>query len=280
MLHENLRIGTCSWNYACWVGLVYSQKYRTAAEYLSEYAKKYRTVEIDSCFYRIPFEKEIQAYKNAVDDNFMFTIKAPRDLTLTHLRENDKGATLRQNEKFLSAEYFNVFMDRLKQLSGNISAIMLEFEYLRKEKMPSLDIFLRKLEKFVQEIPRGIPIAIEPRNSNYLHEEYFSFLKDNNITHVFSEKQYMPPVTSVFEKYCRYLNNTVIIRLLGGNRALIEEKTKGNWNCIIDEKSEKASIVEMIKQALSQGKKVTLNVNNHYEGCAPLTIERIVASLR
>lgn len=93
--------------------------------------------------------------------------------------------------------------------------------------------------------------------------------------HVFSEKQFLPPVTSLFQKYSSYLTDTVIIRLLGGERAVIEEKTNKDWTKIVDEKEEKRAIVKMVKELLDFRKRVTLNVNNHYEGCAPLTIAEL-----
>ena len=45
-------IGTCSWNYDSWIGLVYDRKAPYSAAYLNEYARKYPTVEVDSWFYR------------------------------------------------------------------------------------------------------------------------------------------------------------------------------------------------------------------------------------
>jgi len=132
------------------MGLVYTRKYRTAAEYLREYAQKYRTVEVDSFFYRIPSEKDVLNYKEAVDDDFRFTIKAPQGITLTHHRVKEKGSALQPNENFLSAEFYADFIERIAQLSQNITAVMLEFEYLRKEKMGSLHLFLKALEGFVE----------------------------------------------------------------------------------------------------------------------------------
>jgi uncharacterized protein YecE (DUF72 family) len=43
-----LRIGTCSWKYPSWVGLVYSAE--RGIDYLAEYARKYDTVEVDQWF--------------------------------------------------------------------------------------------------------------------------------------------------------------------------------------------------------------------------------------
>ena len=83
----------------------------------------------------------------------------------------------------------------------------------------------------------------------------------------------MPSITTVYENFGRYLSDKVIIRLLGGDRKEIEQKTGERWNAIVDEKPEKAEIVEMVKDLLLKGKQVIVNVNNHYEGSAPKSIE-------
>ncbi len=56
-----------------------------------------------------------------------------------------------------------------------------------------------------------------------------------------------------------------------------KEKISGeNWNKIyISRDEELKEIIEMIKDLQNRGADVYLNVNNHYEGCAPLTIEKI-----
>ena len=55
------------------------------------------------------------------------------------------------------------------------------------------------------------------------------------------------------------------------------EKTGIRFILIRDE--ELKDIVEMIKDLNNRGIDVYLNVNNHYEGCAPMTIEKIIKLL-
>ncbi len=45
---SQLRIGTCSWKYDSWRGLVYSNEPKI--NYLKEYSKHFNTVEIDQWF--------------------------------------------------------------------------------------------------------------------------------------------------------------------------------------------------------------------------------------
>ncbi len=47
-----LRIGTCSWKYPSWEGLVYSRS--AGIDYLAEYARRYNTVEVDQWFWALP----------------------------------------------------------------------------------------------------------------------------------------------------------------------------------------------------------------------------------
>ena len=152
----------------------------------------------------------------------------------------------------------------------------MEFEYLNRQKMPSLDVFLKHLDTFLASIDNDIPLAVETRNSNYLHEEYSSLLKKWNASHVFSEKLYMPHIYKVYEKYVDLLNDKVIVRLPGGDRKKIEETTKGKWDSLVDEKDDLPQIVEMLRDIGSSGKSVFVYVNNHYEGSAPLTIGKMI----
>jgi uncharacterized protein YecE (DUF72 family) len=270
-----LHFGTCSWNYDSWVGLVYDQPEARAVDYLAEYAKRYRMVEVDSWFYKIPALREVEEYAAAVDPGFTFVVKAPQDITLTH-----KRGGMEPNPAFLSAELFGHFLERLAPIKGQVGAVILEFEYLNRQKMPSQEAFLEKLAAFVGRIPRDLPIALEPRNGPYLDTTWFSFLEENKISHVFSEKQYMPPIVELYARYAALLGERVVLRLLGGDRKAIEEASGGRWDKIIEPKPQLPRIARMIADLVSSGREVHVDVNNHYEGSATETIERLKGFLQ
>ena len=80
-------VGTCSWKYSSWEGLVYNVQ--SGEDMLSQYAKRYRTVEVDQWFwslgrqsYGLPDPAVVLAYDQATDEEFRFTIKCPNALTL------------------------------------------------------------------------------------------------------------------------------------------------------------------------------------------------------
>jgi uncharacterized protein YecE (DUF72 family) len=61
----------------------------------------------------------------------------------------------------------------------------------------------------------------------------------------------------------------------------MEEKSGGKWNKLVENRDgELRDIAGMVVDFLARGIDVIVNVNNHYEGAAPLTIERFMDLLR
>jgi hypothetical protein len=68
----------------------------------------------------------------------------------------------------------------------------------------------------------------------------------------------------------------VVLRLHGPDRKGIEKATGGKWDTIIAPKDDGLKgVVTMTSALIEHGVDVYVNANNHYEGSAPLTIERI-----
>lgn len=273
-----ISFGTCSWNYDSWVGLVYTEPRRRSVDYLPEYSQKYRHVEVDSFFYRMPTRRDVEEYAAAVDPGFRFVCKAPRDITLTHFRSDAE----QQNPAFLSVELYEEFLSVLDPLiqSGQIAAIILEFEYLNKKKMPNRDVFLDRLGAFLAAAPRAAPLAVECRNGPYLDETWFSFLESRRAFHVFSEKLYLPWIADLYAKYKSYVGSPAIVRLLGGDRAAIEAKAQDRWDRVLEPYPDLYGLAAMLAEMAATGREVLVDVNNHFEGSAPLTIERLNGYLR
>jgi uncharacterized protein YecE (DUF72 family) len=69
-----LRLGTCSWKYPSWAGLVYSAP--RGINYLEEYARRYDTVEVDQWFWslfegsdpRLPSDDELASIARMTGD--------------------------------------------------------------------------------------------------------------------------------------------------------------------------------------------------------------------
>jgi uncharacterized protein YecE (DUF72 family) len=281
-----LRIGTCSWKFASWEGLVYSAP--RDINYLEEYAQKYNTVEIDQWFWslfgeershvRLPNPFTVEDYRASVADDFRFTVKAPNSLTLTHFYRDKKSDPLVPNPYFLSPDLTGEFLELLEPLRDTLGPIMFQFGYLNKQMMDSQEQFQELLATFINQIPPDYAYALETRNSQYLNAAFFEFLNRNGIIPVFLQGYWMPSIVEIYEQWRSLIVHqvTVVIRLHGPDRQGIEKLTGKEWDQVVAAKDDELrSIADMVKDLLSEGINVYLNVNNHYEGSAPLTIARI-----
>ena len=174
------------------------------------------------------------------------------------------------------------FLKSLKPLKEKVGVIMFEFEYLNKDKMPSLEAFFDRLGPFLDELPKDHQYSIEIRNPNYIKEEYFDFLKSHKVGHVFIDGYYMPPAYGVFEKFGKASlpTKTVVVRLLGSDRQGIEKKTRKHWTEVVDPRDKTIEeISDLVKKLIPEKFDVYANFNNHLEGSAPQSISKFIRLL-
>jgi uncharacterized protein YecE (DUF72 family) len=282
-----LRIGTCSWKYDSWKDIIYSG--RVGADPLSEYSRAFDTVEIDQWFWSLhggerltlPDPDVVRSYAAAVPANFRFSIKAPNSITLTHFYRKSKSDPLVPNSRFLSIPLLEEFLERLDPMKSRLGPVLFQFEYLNRLKMPSQAAFLDVFGAFIRECPKGYQYGIEVRNPNYLNDVLAAFMEKEGIIPVLLEGYYMPPVRETAEALSAAIRKTVVLRLHGPDREGMEEKTGKQWDRIVAPKdAELKGISRLVDGFLDRGVSVYVNVNNHYEGCAPLTIEKLRRLLR
>ncbi len=280
--NNNIYLGTCSWKYDSWKGLVYPESGKF--NFLKEYSKHFNTVEIDQWFWSLhsenkitlPKEKDVEEYAASIPDNFKFSIKIPNSITLTHFYRKSKSEPLKSNPHFLSNDLFQSFLQTLAPVKNNLGPLMFQFEYLNKEKMSSQVEFMERFESFIESVDRSYKYSIEIRNPNYINKKFFEFLNRNKISMVFLHGYYMQPVWDSFKLFKDLIKDTVVLRLHGPDRSGIEQITGGNWSKIVEPKdSELPKIVEIIQYLITKEVDVYVNVNNHFEGSAPLTIRKI-----
>ncbi|MCU0914335.1 MAG: DUF72 domain-containing protein [Planctomycetes bacterium] len=289
----HVRIGTCSWKYDSWKGLVYTpDRHYRAEDYLADYAQHFTTVEIDQWFWslfpsgaKLPNPEVVPQYAASVPEDFRFTVKAPNALTLTHhYAKQPKGSEAHANEPnphFLDVSLLNRFLEILAPLHTRLGPILFQFEYLNKQKMPSLAAFLARLHAFFEKAPRGFQYAVETRNPNYLKDEFVDALRQLGLGFVLLDGYYMPRIPEVAAQIDIRTASFSILRLHGPDRPGIEKETGGTWNEIVEPKDEGlAATADLVRQNVDFGLDTYVNVNNHYEGSAPLTIQRLLDLLR
>ena len=142
-----LRVGTSGWQYADWREPFYEG--RPQRLWLSSYAERFDTVEVNATFYRLPVESAVQRWVEQVPAGFLFTVKASRYLThVKRLRE--------------PAEPVARLMSRIRPLidAGMLGPILLQFP-------PDMPAAPELLDAALAEFPRGLRLAVEPRHDSW-----------------------------------------------------------------------------------------------------------------
>src|ERR1700688_1572961 len=76
----DIRVGTSAFTAAGWEHSFYPEGMKPA-EYLSYYATKFNTVEVDSTFYRTPALSTVKGWYAKTPKGFLFAAKVPQRIT-------------------------------------------------------------------------------------------------------------------------------------------------------------------------------------------------------
>jgi len=173
----NLHLGTIGWSYNFWKGNFYPSKV-ASKDFLTYYATKFDTVEVDSTFYRIPTQQGVINWKNQTPENFMFSLKFPRVITHIKMLKDCERET-------------NIFLERTKLLDEKLGPLLLQFP-------PNYGIeHLSDLSDFLYKLPRMHRYVVEVRNEEFLNEEFYSLLRVNNVALAWVDSPIMPQISQV-----------------------------------------------------------------------------------
>jgi uncharacterized protein YecE (DUF72 family) len=288
---SRIRLGTSSWGYEGWRGLVYQRTYpksRFSQDTLAEYAAYgtdglplFRTVGIDHSFYRPASAAQLAYYASQVPADFRFCSKVWEDITIPVYANLPRYGVKagKPNPRFLDAAVFRdmVWAPAQESLGPKIGPFIFEFQRWGIEP----DAFLNELDRFLGALPSGPQYATEVRNPAILGSRYLDILHTHRVSHVYNHWTAMPPLS---EQH-RLLEQTftaahVVIRLLTPLGLAYEKAVEryAPYNRIIAAQPRmRQDTTTLVQQVMAQGKSAYVLVNNRAEGCSPLTIQALVA---
>lgn len=289
-LPELIRFGTSSWTYPGWTGLVYDREYPStgaSAAMLGEYARwpLFRTVGIDSFFYRPPTARTLHDYAAVLPEGFPCLSKVWERITAhTFSNPREKARWGEQNPDWLNAELFvrEVLDPMQAEFGGHLGPLIFEFQTIAKKSGVGPAAFAQALDRFFSALPVGPPYAVEIRNAEYLGDEYFAVLRTHGVGHVFSSWTRMPSIGEQLVLHDAITAPFIVARaLLRPGRSYAQAVDAfAPYDHIQDENPPlRADLVALAKAALELRIPAYLIVNNRAEGCAPLTIAAVAARL-
>ena len=253
-----IRLGTSAFTAAGWEGSFYPAGLKPA-EYLTYYATKFDTVEVDSTFYRAPSLSTVKGWYAKTPKGFLFAAKVPQSIT---------------HEKMLvdCKDELSNFLKTMDALGEKLGPLLFQFPYFNRTKFKSGGEFIARLRTFLKSLPKGYRFAVEVRNKSWMDARLAEALKERGVALTLVDHVWMPRPGELFEKFDPITSDFTYIRWLGDRKG-IEERTK-TWNrVIVDRREEIRDWVEICRRVVKRRIQIFAFANNHYAGYAPGTVE-------
>ncbi len=172
---DKISLGTSGWSYKEWVGPFYSKMDKSM---LRAYTRVFRTVEIDSTFYRYPSKGTVMGWTRYSPEGFVYSAKLPG--LITHEKKLDLSEGI---EKDL--QNFVELMEPLS-LSGKLGCILIQLP-------PKYNYRPKELEEFFRILPTHPRFSVEFRDLSWMRDETWSLLEKYQVAYTIVDEPLLPP---------------------------------------------------------------------------------------
>jgi uncharacterized protein YecE (DUF72 family) len=285
-LPKHLRLGTSSWTFPGWAGLVYQRTYPNqrvfTRESLSEYARHplLTTVGIDRSHYAPLDTTTLREYASMLPAGFRCVMKAWDELTTMVFPDHERYGPRRgqRNPSFLDPVRFReaVAGPVLDAFADHIGPIVLEVAPMRRA--PSPKDFEHALEHFLQKAPPELHYAVELRNPELVTPRYLGILRHYAASHVLNFWTLMKPLREQLAVDGILPGPVVVSRLLLPPYTGYEQRKRelSPFDRIVDVQHEmREDVVGLVERCGELGHTLYVIANNKAEGSAPLTLRAI-----
>lgn len=279
-LPSAVRLGTSSWSFPGWDGIVYDRRVSQATlarRGLAAYASHplLRTVGIDRTYYRPIEAADFRAYAEVVPDSFRFLVKADRLVTSP---TDPEGYGVRSpNPCFLDARYAteHVVRPMVEGLGEKAGPLLFQFSPMPPNLVGGRRAFLERLHDFVRALPEGPLYAIELRTPAFLCEEYTHLLETTGAAHCYNVHPAMTPLDRQLQLASPFYQPALVVRwmLHTGLKYEVAKERYEPFDRLVDEDVEsRERIAVAVLDALVAERDAFVIANNKAEGSAPLSV--------
>ncbi len=186
-------IGSSTWSDKDFIGHFYPKK-TPQKNFLSEYAKQFNTVEVNSTRYGTPKASTLDKWKNSVPDGFKFSFKMPQIISIRK--------DLLSKDVLSRLDEFLVSMNTMGKKAGT-TFILLQNSFGPER--------LHELDKFLGYLPQEQSFAVEIRNPLFNQSfELYEVLNKHDVANVITDTAGKREVV-----HTSVSNNTAFIRFVG-----------------------------------------------------------------
>ena len=299
-LAPTLRLGTSSWSFPGWNGLVWGGAYSTsllAKRGLAVYARHplLRTVSLDRAFYQPLTPAQYAAYAEQVPADFRFVVKAPSVVADAVVR-GPGGRGMQANAGFLDpALAWSTFVEpALQGLQAKTGALVFQLSPLpaalrarmpqQIERLGAMLAALPPLARLREQAP-DLVIAVEVRDPAWLVPAFAEVLRAAGATYCLGLHARMPPIEEQLPVLRALWPGPLVCRwsLHRSHGAQGYEEAKSLYepfDQLVDpDPATRAVLARVARATQAAGHPVYITINNKAEGSAPRTVEAMAQLL-
>lgn len=295
-LAPEIRLGTSSWGFPGWAGLVWADTYTTtqlARQGLPAYARHplLRTVSLDRAFYKPLSVDEYAGLAAQVPDDFRFVVKAPSLVSDAMVR--DRGHGMRRNTAFLDPDIAvrEFFQPALKGLGSKIGAMVFQLSPLPASMLSNIPEVLDRLSRMLAALPslHGIApdgvVAVEVRDPELVTPGLADVLRNAGATYCLGLHAKMPPIEAQLPILRALWPGPLVARwnlhqLHGAYGYETAKDLYEPFDRLIDpDPHTRNALVRVIAATTAAHHPVYVTINNKAEGSAPLSVLALAEAL-
>ena len=299
-LPEGIHLGTSSWSFPGWTGLVFAPRNgKQASEQvlarhgLPAYAAHplLRTVSLDRTFYAPLTRAEFAAYAAQVPASFRFVVKAPAAVTDPVLRKPGSGEAARDNATFLdAATAAATFVEpAVAGLGPKAGPLVFQFPPLGRRITSDVPRITARIAAFMAVLrgrtPKPIMLAVEVRDPELACTTFAAGLRDSGAVPCLAAHARMPSVAEQAIAFgldrdeCQ-LPLVARWNLHSGHRYEEAKQAYFPFNRLVEEDvSTRQALATLATRAASRGRDVFITINNKAEGSAPCSVLKLADAI-
>jgi uncharacterized protein YecE (DUF72 family) len=233
----NIFAGVSGFSYPSWKGKFYPKDLKSE-DFLSFYAGKLNSVEINSSFYAPPSVAMVKSWASRTGQDFRFSIKSPRQIT--HSLKLGTAA----------AEAADRLGKTLDLLGGKLGPVLFQLPPFSRQDLETLESFLTQTVGVKKKV-------FEFRHESWLNESTYQLLEKHGTGFCIAETEDMKPVLRVTGglPYFRLRKDTYAAKDVEKWTEKIREVIKGSEDAFVylrhDETGENASYAMGLREKIS-----------------------------
>jgi uncharacterized protein YecE (DUF72 family) len=288
----DIRLGTSSWFFPGWRGLVYDgvhAQVTLSRKGLEAYGQfpLLRTVSLDRTFYASISAADYAAYARQVPDHFSFLVKAPA-LVCDAMRRDEEGRGLVPNRLFLDAAIATreFVVPCLEGLEGKAGPLVFQVSPLPRNLADEPAALVQRLTAFFQALPQELggrrPLyALELRNAELLTPRLMRGLAEVGVRYCVGLHDRMPEAerqAAAVQALDGGSPGPLVVRW-NLHRGFLYEAARQRYepfDRLVDEDPmTRLTLARLAASAFQAGQKVWITANNKAEGSAPLSLLKL-----